>query len=385
MSFKNIKISDLQTRKGVKWNNYNEPVIPAWVADMDFPVAPEIQEVLLERVQSSDLGYPIAFEKSNLPDLLTERLQERFSWEINPSEVLSLTDVVQGLYHAVKLFSSKKDGVIIQTPIYPPFLQCVRELDRKIIINPLRQASKKYEIDFENLEHCLKGKPKILMLCNPHNPTGRVYTKEELEKIASFACRNDLIILSDEIHSDLVLDPVPHIPIASISKEVEARTITFLSASKSFNIAGLCLAFVHISDRSLFRVFDELPRHLIGSHNSLSLAAVEAAWTKGGGWLDATLAILMENRSYLKNMVDKNWPQVRFYPGEATYLAWMDMRSIGRGMKMAEFFHERSQVVLSEGETFGSEGKGFVRLNFATSPMILSDILHRMDRVIRDS
>ena len=145
--------------------------------------------------------------------------------------------------------------MIIQTPIYPPFLQCVRELDRKIIINPLRQTSKKYEIDFENLEHCLKGKPKILMLCNPHNPTGRVYTKDELEKIASFACRNDLIILSDEIHSDLVLDPVPHIPIASISKEVEARTITFLSASKSFNIAGLCLAFVHISDRSLFRIF----------------------------------------------------------------------------------------------------------------------------------
>ena len=124
---------------------------------------------------------------------------------------------------------------------------------------------------------------------------------------------------------------------------------------------------------------------MIGSHNSLSLAAVEAAWTKGGGWLDATLAILMENRSYLKNMVDKNWPQVRFYPGEATYLAWMDMRSIGRGEKMAEFFHERSQVVLSEGETFGPEGKGFVRLNFATSPMILSDILHRMDRAIQDS
>ena len=385
MSLKNIKISDLQRRKGVKWNNYKEPVIPAWVADMDFPVAPEIQEVLLERVQSSDLGYPIAFEKSNLPGLLTERLQDRFSWGIKPSEVLSLTGVVQGLYYAVKLFSRKKDGVIIQTPIYPPFLQCVRDLDRKIIINPLRQAAKKYEIDFEHLEHCLKGKPKILMLCNPHNPTGRVYNREELEKLATFACRNDLIILSDEIHSDLVLDPVPHIPIASISKEVEARTITFLSASKSFNIAGLCLAFVHISDRTLFKIFDELPKHLIGSQNSLSLAAVEAAWTKGGGWLDATLAILMENRSYLKNMVDKNWPQVRFYPGEATYLAWMDMRSIGRGEKMAEFFHERSQVVLSEGETFGSEGTGFVRLNFATAPMILSDILHRMDKAIQDS
>jgi len=311
-------------------------------------------------------------------------LQERFSWRINPSEVLSLTDVVQGLYHSVKLFSCKKDGVIIQTPIYPPFLQCVHELDRKLIINPLRQISKKYEIDFENLERCLEDKPKILMLCNPHNPTGRVFSKEELEQLAAFACRNDLIILSDEIHSDLVLDPVPHIPIASIDKEVAARTITFFSASKSFNIAGLCLAFVHISDRSLFRIFDELPRHLMGSHNSLSLAAVEVAWTKAGGWLDATLAILKENRSYLKNVVDKNWPQVRFYPGEATYLAWMDMRSIGQGEKMAKFFQERSQVMLSEGDMFGPGGAGFVRLNFATSPRILSDIFRRMDQAIQD-
>ena len=383
MSLKDIKITNLRSRKGVKWNNYSESIIPAWVADMDFPVAPEIREVLLERVQSSDIGYPIAFEKSDLPRLLVQRLQNRFSWTISSTEVLSLTDVVQGLYQAVSLFSSKKDGVIIQTPIYPPFLQCVQELDRKLIINPLRQASNKYEIDFDNLDYCLKEKPKILMLCNPHNPTGRVYTKEELEKLAAFSCKNDLIILSDEIHSDLVLDPVPHIPIASIDKEVAARTATFLSASKSFNIAGLCLAFVHISDANLLRIFRQLPRHQIGSHNSLSLAAVEVAWTKGERWLGETLEILKRNRSDLKNMVDKNWPQVSFYPGEATYLAWMDMRSIGPGEKMAKFFLDRSQIVLSEGEMFGSEGKGFVRLNFATSPEILSEILHRMDRAIQ--
>ena len=384
MNLTGLTIQSLRLRKGAKWNNYGESIIPAWVADMDFPVADAITEALSERITRSDFGYPVTASDTKLPELFCQRMFSRFRWDINLSEVLLLTDVVQGLYHSLFTFSGRGEGVIVQTPIYPPFLESVRDLERKLVPNPLAVECDRYSIDFDHLYYCLKEKPKILMFCNPHNPSGRAFTLEELEKLATFACRNNLTVISDEIHSDLILGSKPHIPLASLDPEIAKRTITFMSASKSFNIAGLCLAFTHFGSESLQRTFKSLPRHMSGSLNTLSLAAVEAAWTGGEKWLSDVLKQLRNNRDRLKEQVEQRWPMVNYFPGEATYLAWLDMRDVGPGEKMAQYFLKNGYVALSEGETFGAEGRGFVRLNFATSRDLLSTILDRMDSVIQN-
>ena len=383
MNFTGLTIQSLRLRKGAKWNNYGESIIPAWVADMDFPVADAISDALSEQIARSDFGYPVAAKDTKLPELFCQRMFSRFRWDINLREVLLLTDVVQGLYHSLFTFSERDEGVIVQTPIYPPFLESVRNLERKLVSNPLAVEGNRYGIDFDHLDYCLQEKPKILMLCNPHNPSGRSFSLEELEKLAIFACRNDLTVISDEIHSDLVLDSKPHIPIASLDSEIAKRTITFMSASKSFNIAGLCLAFAHFGSEDLLRTFKSLPKHMSGSLNTLSLVAVEAAWIGGERWLSDVLRQLRSNRSLLIEQVERKWSRVKYFPGEATYLAWLDMRDIGPGKKMAHYFLEKGHVALSEGEAFGVEGEGFVRLNFATSPDLLSAILGRMDSVIQ--
>ena len=383
MNLTGLTIQSLRLRKGAKWNNYNEDIIPAWVADMDFPVADAITSALSERITCSDFGYPVAAKDTKLPDLFRQRVFSRFRWDINLRDVLLLTDVVQGLYHSLFTFSKRGEGIIVQTPIYPPFLESVRDLGRKLVPNPLAVECDRYSIDFDHLYYCLKEKPKILMFCNPHNPSGRAFTLEELEKLATFACRNNLTVISDEIHSDLILGSKPHIPLASLDPEIAKRTITFMSASKSFNIAGLCLAFTHFGSESQQRTFKSLPGHVCGSLYTLSLAAVEAAWTSGEKWLSDVLKQLRTNRSRLKEHVDQRWPSVKYLPGEATYLAWLDMRDVGPGEKMGRHFMENGCVALSEGETFGVQGRGFVRLNFATSNNLLSEILERMDSVIR--
>jgi len=369
---------------GEKWMTYPEDALPAWVADMDFPIAEPIRRVLRTAVERSDLGYPIHPAPTDVPELSVARMEQRFDWRPDPACVEILTDVVQGIVVALHQFSKPGDGVVIQTPIYPPFLGSVRSTKRRLLENPLALEPTGYGIDVDGLRAAAAQGARMLLLCNPHNPSGRVFRREELDTIAEVVLAHELVVVSDEIHGDLVYSGHRHIPFASLSREVEARTITLTSASKAFNIAGLRCAVAIFGSEPLKRRFCELPRHLRGGIGVLGIEALRAAWRHGQPWLDQVLAYLEANRDYLEGFVLESLPGVRFHPPQATYLGWLDCRELSLDCDPHRFFLERARVVLSNGAGFGSPGRGFARINFATSRAILSEVLERMRKALQD-
>ncbi len=372
----------LRLRRGQKWSLYAADILPAWVADMDFEVAEPIRAALAERVANSDFGYPVAPQRTDLPALFAARVQARFDWHIDPAQVVILSDVVQGLYLSLETLSAPGDGVLIQTPIYPPFLHAAAETGRRAVLCPLVVGAERYEIDFDALQTSIDSGTRVLMLCNPHNPSGRAFSRVELEQLAALACRHDLLVVSDEIHAELVLGDNKHIPIAALGAEIAARTVTLMSASKAFNIAGLCMAFAHFGAPALRERFQRVPAHSRGGTNTLAIAAVQAAWNAGQPWLDEVLNYLRGNRDHVAAHCRAYWPQVKHFPPEATYLAWLDMRALALPGIPQEFFLQRARVALSDGRAFGQDGGGFVRLNFATSRGILDAVLARMDAAL---
>lgn len=378
-----LDLARLRRSRGEKWTIYPEDVLPLWVADMDYPVAEPIRAALQWALDRPDLGYPIHPKPTDLPALLTARCEERFAWRIEPRLVELITDVVQGIYVALWQFSREGEGVVIQTPIYPPFLGAVGELRRRLIENPLRLGERGYEVDLEGLHAGAADGARMLLLCNPHNPSGRVFRRAELEGIAAVAEEWDLVVVSDEIHADLVFAGARHVPFASLSPEAAARTITLTSASKAFNIAGLRCALAIFGSAALRRRFLELPRHLRGGLGTLGIEATRAAWREGGPWLEQVLAHLEANRDFVTRTVAAELPGVRLHPAEATYLAWLDCRELGLEPSPYKFFLERAKVATSDGEAFGAPGRGFVRLNFATARPILAEALERMAKALR--
>ncbi|CAN0321489.1 unnamed protein product, partial [Phaeothamnion confervicola] len=360
MHLDQLQESRLRLRRGQKWSLYAAEVLPAWVADMDFEVAAPIRAALSERLANSDLGYPLAPARTDLPALFAARVATRFDWQINPADVLVLSDVVQGLYVGLETLCAPRDGVLIQTPIYPPFLHAAAETGRRAVLCPLVAGSTRYEIDFDALAASVDAGTRVLMICSPHNPTGRAFAREELEQLAALACRHDLTVISDEIHAELMLNGERHIPIASLSPEIAARTVTLMSASKAFNIAGLCMAFAHFGSQHLRERFEKLPAHTRGGTNTLAIAAVQAAWHAGQPWLDEVITYLRANRDHVAAHCRAHWPAVRHFAPEATYLAWLDMRAVGLPGNPQEFLLKQARVALSDGRAFGVEGEGFV-------------------------
>ena len=382
MSFDDISEESLRRRTGIKWNLYPADVLPAWVADMDFAVAAPIHAALSRQLDHRDFGYPLSVLHSDLRTLFAERVATRFGWQVEPADVVILNDVVQGIYLSLMTLSAPQDGVIIQTPIYPPFLHAVEETGRHGIICPLSPGSRGYTIDVAALAAAITPSTRVLLFCNPHNPTGRAFTRSELEALAELACRHDLIVVSDEIHADLVLAPQPHIPIASLNADIAARTLTLMSASKAFNIAGLCMAFAHFGSAGLRERFQKIPPHTRGGTNTLSVAAVRAAWRESQPWLDAALTYLRANRDHVAEFCRAQWPTVTHFAPEATYLGWFDMRPLALEPNPYDFFLSRARVALGDGKAFGEAGIGHVRLNFATSRAMLDQVLARMAEAV---
>jgi cystathionine beta-lyase len=372
----------LRARASIKWRFYPEEVIPCWIADMDFDIAPPIKAAMDALIARGELGYPQAYAQAGLDEIFCRRLAARYEWQVNPGQVQFFSDVVQTIYLALLTLSEPGDGVLFQTPIYPPFFSAVAETGRRADTCALRWTDAGYRIDFETLERSIDARTRILLLCHPHNPTGRAFTREELEGLAALVLRHDLRVISDEIHADLMLTPRAHIPFASLSPEIAARTLTLTSPSKPFNIAGLCLAVGIFGSSALAQAFAKLPEHVRGGRSALGMAAARAAWTEGDAWLEGTLALLRRNRDRIVEFVATRWPGVRHVAPEATYLAWLDFRALGLDMEPQKFFLTQAKVGLSEGPAFGEEGKGWVRLNFATSPEVLEEILQRMDRAL---
>jgi cystathionine beta-lyase len=274
--------------------------------------------------------------------------------------------------------------VVVQTPVYPPFLIAVRELSRRLVESPLVAGHSRYEIDFDQLRAAIDPTTRVFLLCNPQNPTGRVFERRELEALAEIAIAHDLVVVADEIHADLIYDARRHIPFASLSPEVEARTLTLTSATKAFNIPGLRCAIAHVGSDALRKRFERVPRHVRGGLGSLGQAATLAAWREGQPWLDAVLAYLDGNRRRVAHFVDERLPGVRSFVPEATFLAWLDCRTLELEPSPQKFFLEQSRVALSDGSVFGAPGRGFARLNFATSRPLLDEIGTRIEKALRE-
>jgi len=381
MSFDDLDPERLRaTHTGEKWHQYADDVLPAWVADMDFAVAEPIQRMLREMADHCDTGYPLNPRHDRLPAVFAERASQKWSWPVDPHRVEIITDVVQGLYIGIQVFSEPGDGVLMQTPIYPPFLLAPPDSGRRNVLAELVAGDSGYEIDFDALRAAIDDRTRVFLLCNPHNPTGRAFTRAELEQLAEIALERDLIVLADEIHADLLFDGREHIPFATLGPEVEARTVTLTSATKAFNIAGLRCAVAVMGSRELKTRFNSIHRHVRGGLNGPGMAATAVAWTECEDWLREVRAYLQANRDFLAGFVRDQMPAVRHLPPEATYLAWLDCRELALEPNPGDWFEQHARVGLSRGHTFGDAFAGFARVNFATSRRILTELLERMSK-----
>jgi cystathionine beta-lyase len=379
--FDAIDLPSLRRRRGAKWSKFGPDVVPAWVADMDFAPAPPVRAAILDLVERGDLGYPWLSEANPVAPVFAAWAARRYGWQVDPDRVVNAADVLQPLYFAILHHSEPGDGVVVQTPIYPPFLMSVEQSGRRLVDHPLGPASAGYPLDVDGLADLVDDGTRVVLLCNPHNPSGRVFTRAELEALAAVAVERDLVVVSDEIHGDLTYPGATHIPFATLGPEVAARTITLTSATKSFNIAGLRLAVAVFGSAALQERYQAEPRFLYGGVNSLGVAATVAAWTDGDDWLDGLVAYLDGNRREVERFVAESLPGVSHVAPEATYLAWLDARQLvadGVTDNPATFFLERARVGLNDGADFGVHGAGFLRLNFATSRSVLREVLERM-------
>jgi len=373
----------LAARISEKWNTYPPEILPAWVAEMDFPLATPVRAVLERALDLDDLGYPINPGETGLREAFAERMETRFGWAIDPQRVVVLTDVVQGMYVALETLCEPGDGAIVQTPIYPPFLSSVGETGRRLDACPLVRGAHGFEIDFDALRAATDARTRMLLLCNPHNPSGRAYTREELEALAELVLERDLVVVADEIHADLVFDGRRHLPFASLGAALAERTITLTSATKAFNIPGLRCAVAHFGSARLQDRFGAVPRHIRGGVGLLGIYATLAAWRHADPWLDEVRAYLEGNRDFLRDALRKRFPEIVCHPAEATYLAWLDCAALELPGTPGAFFAERGKLALSDGHFFGKGWEQYARLNFATSRTVLEQVLERMETALR--
>jgi len=379
-----LSLEQLRNRVSEKWNTYQgEDLIACWVAEMDFPIAAPIRASLTRALSTDDLGYAIGLRETGLADTFAERMTRRFDWQIDADRCEILSEVVQGLYIALDAYSEPGDGAIVQTPIYPPFLQSVEECGRRLVENRLVDGTRGFEIDFDALARSCDDRTRLLMLCHPHNPTGRVFTRGELERLAEFVLENDLVVVSDEIHSDLVFDHRDFIPFGSLSPEVGKRTVTLNSASKAFNIPGLRTAVAHFGSADLQNRFNGcIPRHARGGIGLLGIQATLAAWRHSAPWLDRVRQHLQDNRDRACSFLERRCPGIRAPRPEATYLLWLDCTDLDLPQRPAHYFLEHAKVVLSDGLAFGPGLERCARLNLATSGPILQEILDRIANAV---
>lgn len=366
-----------------KWNWFDPDVLPMWVADMDFQAPEPIIRALRERADHGVYGY--AFESRELREILVERLRTRHQLEISPDHLLFLPNLVVGLNVVTQAVGVRGDSVLLTTPIYFPFLNAIAAQERVLNDVPMAQTRTNgalhYEIDFDTLEAAITPKTKLLMLCNPHNPVGRVYTRAELERLADICLRHDLIISSDEIHSDLVYSPESHISIASLSPEIAARTVTLISPSKAFNLPGLGFGAAVVPNDELRERLNKIA-WATGEHAyTMGIVAATAAYREGQSWLDDLVTYLRANRDTLVEFVNTQLPGVTTTCPEGTFLAWLDCRALGLE-NPHQFYLDKARVGLADGAPFGKGGEGFVRLNFGCPRSTLMEGLERMKRAI---
>lgn len=383
VSFEGVSLDWLRRKKSVKWYRPGREVIPAWVADMDYPVAPTIRAAILANLDRGDLGYP-DWPVHPLAGPFSDRMRARYDWSPNPDQVRGVTDLIQALQIVISLATQPGDGIVAHIPNYPPFLATIASMGRRLIPAPLRpEGPASWTWDHDQLDADLtRTGAKLFLLVNPHNPTGRVFTRTELQRIGDLAERHDLIVVSDEIHAELTHRPHQHIPFASLGTQTADRTVTVTSATKSFNIAGLRTAVAHVGPLHLRRLWDAQPLDLFGATNVLGVEATLAAWSEGDDWLTGLSTQLLTQRDHLIARL-AGIPGMTMRRPEAGYLAWIDCSGADLPGDPATWFRQHARIELSPGADFGPGNGHYARLNFATTTEVLTDITDRISRSLQ--
>ena len=358
----------------LKWEKYaNSNVIPLWVADMDFASAPEIVEALQGRVGHGIFGYTLPGE--GVRKSVVNYLERQHDYIVDPRWIVWTPSVVPALNLFCRAFGQPGESVMTATPVYAPFLTSPIYSNKRLIAVDLCWDGSRWTFDFEAMEKAIRPHTKSFILCNPHNPVGRVFSKSELRALGEFCIRHDLTLCSDEIHSDLILDSnLNHLPINLLGPEISQRTITLLSPSKTYNLPGLCCAYAIIENPELRATFRKVSRGIITEINTFGYVGCQAAYDRGEPWRQALLRYLRSNRDYLYSFAAEHLPGIELRPMEATYLAWMDARSLH--LENPAAFFEKFGVGLSDGAPFGASG--YLRLNFGCPRHRLRQALERM-------
>lgn len=368
-----ISEARLRARRGIKWSHHGPDVLAAWVADMDFDPPPCVVAALQRRLDDGDLGY--LFENEDLAPTWADWQRRHHGWEPDPALAQPFTSALHALETVLWNTTQRGDGVVVFTPIYTPFLEAIAGSARRRVEVPLDPVG--WRLDPDRLASSIDDGTRLVLVSQPHNPVGRVFDDEELAAIADVAERHDLLVISDEIWSDLTWSRA-HRPLALADERFVGRLVTIGSASKSFNLAGMRCAIAHIDHLPLCDRFAEMPPHLLGMSNTLGIAATLAAWREGEAWLATIRAELDARRQQLARRVADDLPGVVMDPPEATYLAWLDFRRTAIVDDPGRHLLERAKVALNPGERFGGDGRGFARLNFATSEEMLDAVVDRI-------
>jgi cysteine-S-conjugate beta-lyase len=378
------QLPDRYASECVKWHFFEQDVLPMWVADMDFTTPPEVTQALHTRVEHGVFGY--AEHVKGLAEAILAWLEASYNWRITVEDLVLLPGVVVGINLAAQTLAESGKGILIQTPVYPPFFGVSKNASIPSRESALYyQDNDRYLVDWDRFESDLDKACGQFLLCNPHNPVGRVFEQIELERMAEACLRRGISICSDEIHSDLVYTGNRHIPIASLNTEIAANTITLMAPSKTFNIPGLECSFAVIQNPELRRRFKQTRRGIVGGVNLLGMVAAKVAYQEGRPWLDQLLVYLEENRNLVYDFVQKKMPGLRMFMPEGTYLAWLDCRDLGLEVTPCQFFVDHARVGLNDGRIFGAGGEGYVRLNFGCPRSLLVEGLTRMAAALEEN
>ena len=389
------QICDRKNTNCFKWDFIqsifgNDDVIPMWVADMDFPVATPIVEALKRRAEHEFYGYTKA--STDVIQSVVDRMWDKYAWKIKSEWIVFTPGVVPALNIAVRMLTHPGDEIILQEPVYYPFFPAVTSSGCQIVNNQLKLINGRYEMDYEDLEHQfharigmlpVPNRIKAIMLCNPHNPVGRLWNKEELTKLGDIAIKHGVVVISDEIHCELLFKDHQHTPFASISEEFEQNSIVCMSPSKTFNLAGLEVSSIIIPNKKLRHLFINTRTGILPEPNLFGYTALEAAYRFGDEWLDQLLDYLQGNLDFLLKYFANRIPKIKVIKPQGTYLIWLDCRDLGMDdMTLRNFMRDKAKVGFDDGFLFGSGGSGFQRMNIACPRPILEEALIRIETMV---
>src|SRR5699024_2690111 len=382
------EIRNREQTRSVKWDMRasvfgTDNVLPMWIADMDFPAPDIVNERIIERAKHGIYGYTIIDDK--VRDAVKNWQFKRHQWSIDPQAISFTPSVVASLHIAIQALTNKGDNILIQTPVYTPFFNVIKQHGRQIIESPLVLKDGRYEIDFAHFEEKISSGIKAFILCSPHNPVGRVWTEEELREIARLCLKYDVTIISDEIHGDLVYEGHKHIPIASLSDDISQHVVTCTSPTKTFNLAGLQVSYMITENKSLKKTIDEtIKLEGFDSLNTFGIVALEAAYEGGEQWLSGLIDTLMTNQNYFIDAINSQTDKLNVIRSEGTYLNWIDCSNLGLSdQELSTFMTKEAKVGLNRGSGYGSPGEQFMRINIACPHQLVKESADRIIRAIQ--